>query len=129
MKTYQGSCHCGRTRFEVDADIDHVRACDCSVCIRRGALNHRVVRDRLRLLVPWTHLTLYHWGSKTAKDWYCPVGGIWPGRRPSDTTPQELGEGVEQFRGWAVNVRCLEDLDMETVPVRKSHGSRIEHDS
>ena len=127
MKTYQGSCHCGRIRFEVDADIDHVRACDCSVCIRRGALNYRVARDRLRLLVPWAHLTLYQWGSKTAKDYFCPVCGILPFRRPSDPTSQELREGVEPFDGWAVNVRCLEGLELETIPVKKIHGSRIEH--
>lgn len=129
MKTYQGACHCGRIRFEVDADIDHVRACDCSVCIRRGALNHRVARDRLRLLVPRTHLTLYQSGSKTAKDYFRPVCGILPFRRPSDPTSQELREGGEPFDGWAVNVRCLEGLDLETIPVRKIHGSRIEHDS
>ena len=129
METYQGSCHCGRIRFEVDADIDHVRACDCSVCIRRGALNHRVVRDRLCLLVPWTHFTLYQWGSKTANDYFCPVCGILPFRRPSDPTSQELREGVEPFDGWAVNVRCLEGLNLDTIPVRKIHGSRIEHDA
>ena len=29
-QTYQGSCHCGTVRFEVEADLDHVRVCDCS---------------------------------------------------------------------------------------------------
>ena len=126
MKTYQGSCHCGRIRFEVDADIDHVRSCDCSVCRRRGALNHRVAKESLRLLVPWSDLTLYQWGSRTAKDYFCPVCGILPFRRPSDPTAQELREGVEPFDGWAVNVRCLEDLDLDAIPVKKIHGSRIE---
>jgi len=35
MTTYVGSCHCGRVRFEVVAEIDHVRSCDCSVCSKR----------------------------------------------------------------------------------------------
>jgi hypothetical protein len=26
-RTYQGSCHCGRIKFEVEADLDHVRIC------------------------------------------------------------------------------------------------------
>jgi hypothetical protein len=127
MTTYRGSCHCGRVRFEVDAEIDHVRVCDCSVCHRRGALNFRVPKQALRLLSPWEDLSLYQWGTKTAKDYFCPVCGILPFRRPSDPTPHELTEGVVPFDGWAVNVRCLEGVDGESLPTKKIHGRRIRH--
>jgi hypothetical protein len=126
-KTYGGRCHCGRVRFEVDADLDHVRACDCSICVRRGALNHRVPKDRLRLLTSWNDLTRYQWGTRTACDYFCPTCGILPFRRPSDPTQQELRDGVEPFDGWAVNVRCLDGVDIEAIPVRRIHGSRIVH--
>jgi hypothetical protein len=126
--TYRGSCHCGRVRFEVDADIDHVRACDCSVCRRRGALNHRVSKHQLRLLTPWQDLTLYQWGSRTAQDYFCPTCGILPFRRPSAPTPRERRDGVEPFDGWAINVRCLDGVDLDALPVREIHGSRIRHD-
>jgi len=125
MPTHVGSCHCGRVRFEADAEIDHVRSCDCSVCAKRGALTFRVSRDDLRLLTPWDDLSLYQWGSRTAKDYFCKTCGILPFRRPSDPTPQELREGVEPFDGWAINVRCLEGVDWSQLPVRKIHGSRI----
>jgi hypothetical protein len=128
MFTYRGSCHCGRVRFEVRAEIDHVRECDCSICHRRGALTFRVPTDALMLLTPWEELSLYEWGSKTAKDFFCPTCGILPFRRPSDPTPQELRDGVERFDGWAVNVRCLEGIDTESLPVRKIRGSQIRHD-
>jgi hypothetical protein len=129
MKTYRGSCHCGRVRFEVDADIDHVRVCDCSICRRRGALNHRVPKANLRLLTPWDDLVLYQWGSRTAKDYFCPTCGILPFRRPSDPTRAELAEGVQPFDGWTINVRCLEEVDLDSLPVRRIFGSRIVHDS
>ena len=106
MRTHKGSCHCGRIRFEVDADLDHVRSCDCTVCRRRGALIHRVEKDKLRLLVPWESMTLYQWRSRTARDYFCPKCGILPFRRPADPTPQELLDGVQPFDGWGVNVRC-----------------------
>ena len=125
MPTYKGSCHCGRVRFEVDAAIDHVRVCDCSICYRRGALNFRVPRDALRLLTPWEDLTLYEWGTKTAKDYFCPVCGILPFRRPGDPAPHELQEGVRPFEGWAVNVRCLEGLDVESLPVSRFDGKSL----
>ena len=60
-QTYEGACHCGRVRFEVDADIDHVRVCDCSVCYKRGALNFRVHQDDFRPLTPLDEMTLYQW--------------------------------------------------------------------
>ena len=129
MRTYRGSCHCGRVRFEIDAAIDHVRVCDCSICRRRGALNHRVPKENIRLLTSWSDLVLYQWGSRTAKDYFCPACGILPFRRPSDPTPQEVREGVPPFDGWAINVRCLEDVDLDSIPIKKIFGSRIKHES
>jgi hypothetical protein len=125
MTLYSGSCHCGVVRFEIDAEIDHVRSCDCSVCSKRGALTFRVPKEKLRLLTPWTGLSLYQWGSRTAKDYFCLVCGILTFRRPSDPTPQELRDGVQPFDGWAVNVRCLRDVDLAAMPVRRIYGSRI----
>lgn len=123
--TYQGSCHCGKVRFEIAAHIDHLRSCDCSVCKKRGALNFRVTREALNLLTPWQDLALYQWGSKTAKDYFCPACGILPFRRPSDPTQQELLNGVEPFDGWAINVRCIEGFDLDSVPIRQIRGSEI----
>jgi hypothetical protein len=96
-QTYNGSCHCGKVQFEVDADFDHVRICDCSICRRRGALIHRVEEKCFRLLTPIEELSLYQWHTKTAKDYFCPSCGILPFRRPR-TAPNL----------WGINVRCLE---------------------
>ena len=57
IQTYQGSRHCGRIRFEVDANLDHVRVCDCSICTKTGALIHRVDEDRFRLHTPIEELS------------------------------------------------------------------------
>lgn len=129
MTTYKGSCHCGRIRFEVHAEIDHVRACDCSICRRRGALTFRVPKDALRLRTPLDNLSLYEWGSRTAKDYFCPTCGILPFRHPSDPTAQERREGLQSFDGWAVNVRCLEGVDLESILIKRIHGSKIRHDA
>ena len=99
-QTYRGSCHCGRVRFEIDTDLDHVRVCDCSMCRRRGALNHRVKPEDFRLLTPLEELAVYTFHTHTAKDYFCPVCGIQPFRRPR--TAPEL---------WTVNIRCIENID------------------
>ncbi len=114
-KTYQGSCHCGKVTFEVDMDLDHVRVCDCSLCRKRGALNHRVEDSDLRILTPLDELTLYQWHTRTAKDYFCPSCGILPFRRPR-TAPEV----------WTVNVRCLDGIELQSIPINYVYGSKLE---
>ena len=124
-KTYVGSCHCGAVQFEIDANIDHVRACDCSICSMRGALIFRVNDEDFRLLTPLESLAVYRWGSHTAADYFCPTCGIMPFRKPSQPTAIEREAGMRPFDGWAVNARCLGGFDPSSVPVRKITGSKI----
>ena len=96
-------------------DLDHVRVCDCTLCRKRGALNHRVAESDIRLLTPLDKLTLYQWHTMTAKDYFCPRCGILPFRRPR--TAPEL---------WTVNVRCLDDVDLDSIPTTRVHGSQLD---
>ena len=81
----------------------------------RGALNHRVADADLRVTTPLEALTLYQWNTKTAKDYFCPICGIEPFRRPR--TAPEL---------WTVNVRCLHDVELDAIPVERVHGSKLD---
>lgn len=126
LKTYTGSCHCRGTRFEVDVDIDHVRVCDCSICRRRGALIHRVPESAVRMLTPLEDLTLYRWHTLTAEDYFCPICGILPFRRPRTRTSSEAEQGMEPFTGWAINVRCLEGVEVDNIPIKRVFGSRLD---
>lgn len=96
-------------------DLDHVRVCDCSLCQKRGALNHRVEEDALRILTPLEELKLYQWHTMTAKDYFCPTCGILPFRRPR-TAPEV----------WTVNVRCVEGVDLDSIPINKVQGSKLD---
>ncbi len=33
---YTGSCHCGKTQYEVEGQLDSVVECNCSMCRRKG---------------------------------------------------------------------------------------------
>ena len=79
-KTYNGSCHCGKVRFEVDMNLDHGRVCDCTVCKKREALNHRVEEKDIQIFTPLDELIQYKWHTMTATDYICPVCGILPFR-------------------------------------------------
>ena len=113
-KTYTGSCHCGDVSFEVDMDLDHVRVCDCTLCRKRGALNFRVEDADMRLLTPLEDMTLYQWHTGVAKDYFCPKCGMLPFRRPR--TAPDL---------WTVNVRCLDGVDLASLPIDYVYGSKL----
>jgi hypothetical protein len=69
-------------------------SCDCSLCRRRAALIRRVEENRLRLLTPLADLALYRWYTRTTEDYFCPVCGILPFRRPRHRTREEIGQGL-----------------------------------
>jgi hypothetical protein len=125
MTNYQGSCHCGAVHFEVEAEIDHVRECDCSICRRRGSLNFRVSREALRVLTGTDELSIYRWGSMTGEDYFCRTCGILPFRKPGALTANERADGRVEFDGWAVNVRCLQGVDFDNLPRLRIEGSKL----
>lgn len=129
MTCHTGQCHCGYVRFEVEIEgaIDHKRICNCSICHKRGALIFRVPDAALTVHRPLSDLTLYEWGSRTAKDYFCPRCGILPFRRPSAPTDAERRAGIAPFEGWAINLRCLDEFDPEDLPVRHINGRAIRH--
>lgn len=32
---------------------------------------------------------------------------------------------MEPLPGWSVNVRCLDEVDLESVPIRRIYGSKL----
>jgi hypothetical protein len=88
-------------------------------------LNFRVDEADFRFHTPVEELSLYQWGSFTAKDYFCPICGIMPFRKPSHPTAVEISNGVKPFTGWAVNIRCLDDIDIASLPQQVICGSKI----
>ncbi|HEY8520196.1 MAG TPA: GFA family protein [Gammaproteobacteria bacterium] len=113
---YRGSCHCGKVAFEVEGEIDSGLACNCSMCARKGSLLWFVPREALRLLTPEDNLATYTFNKHVIKHRFCPTCGIHP-----------FGEGIDP-RGRAtaaINLRCLEGLDLDSVPVRHFDGRAL----
>jgi hypothetical protein len=114
-QTYQGACHCRRVTFEVQAKLDHVVDCNCSLCRRRGALWHGASESDLRILTGETDLVLYQFNTMTAKHYFCSHCGIHPFIRP------RLDPGR-----WAFNVRCIDGIDLPSIEVRAFDGEHWE---
>lgn len=113
MSTYRGSCHCGRVAFEVEGQPDSALACNCSICSRKGSLLWFVPRAQFRLLTPEDAASSYTFNRHLIKHRFCPVCGMHP-----------YGEGTDpQGRAIAaINLRCLENFDLDSVPVHHYDG-------
>ena len=111
MPTYHGSCHCGAVRFTVEGDIPEAYTCDCSLCSKKNALMANVHESRLRITAGEDRLGLYQWNARIAKHYFCLSCGIYPFHRKR-SMPDHYG----------VNLKCLDDLDWATIPVRAAEG-------
>ena len=85
----------------------------------------RVSPGAFRLLTPLEATHVYRWGSGTAEDYICRTCGILPFRKPSRPTDEEAIAGVARFEGWSINVRCLDGIDLEALPVVRIAGSKL----
>jgi len=111
--SYRGSCHCGQIAFEVEGDLKGATACNCSICSRKGALMWFMPRAQLRLLTPEAAMATYTFNKHVIQHHFCPTCGIHP-----------FGEGVDPKgnRMAAVNIRCLEGIDLDAVPLTHYDG-------
>ena len=97
---YRGSCHCGAVRFEIESEVNRASECNCSICSKKGALHHRVPPERFRLLAGEEALSLYQFGTRTARHWFCRHCGMHPFSNPR-LAPEQ----------YSINIRCLDDFD------------------
>lgn len=114
IKTFRGSCHCQGIQFEIDTDFPELTTCDCSICRRKNALMVKVHETNLRLLSGESLLQEYQFHTHTAKHYFCKICGIYPFHRKR-VTPDNFG----------VNVFCLENVDLDGIPVRATDGTNM----
>ena len=113
---YSGSCHCRAVAFEVEGEIKGAMACNCSMCQRKGSLLWFVPREKLRLLTPENAASTYMFNKHVIKHRFCATCGIHP-----------YGEGTDPKGNAtaAVNIRCLEGIDLEAIPTRHYNGRAL----
>src|SRR5215212_5869546 len=109
-KTYHGSCHCGDIAFDVEGDLTGAMACNCSICSRKGSLLWFVPRDKLRLSPTSKNVGTYTFNKHVIKHHFCQKCGMNPYAEATDPKGNAMA---------AINIRCLEDIDLKSVPVKE----------
>jgi hypothetical protein len=101
-KTYKGSCHCGKVRFEADLDLGAGTVkCNCSICTKQRAWLAAVSPTDVRLLVGETELADYQFGPRRIHHRFCRTCGVRPFGHAS------IGNAVF----YAINLAALDDVD------------------
>lgn len=114
--TYRGSCHCGRVAFEVDGTVDLALSCNCSICQRKGSLLWFMPRDRLTLLSPDEAASSYEFNKHLIRHRFCPRCGIHPYAEGTDPKGNAMA---------AINVRCVEGIDLAALAVKHFDGRSL----
>jgi len=110
---YKGGCHCGQVRFEVELNLDQVIACNCSICSRKGHLLAFAPEENFVLESGENALSDYQFGKKKIHHLFCSTCGI--GSFGNGTGPD--GKKMK-----AINVRCLDNVNFEEIPVQHVDG-------
>jgi hypothetical protein len=112
-KTYSGGCQCGNVRYEVQLDLSGVIACNCSRCRRLGSLLAFAPEESFTLLKGEDAMTDYTFNKHAIHHLFCTTCGIQSFSRGTAPDGRKMA---------AINVRCLDDVDVDTLPVQKVDG-------
>jgi len=113
---YQGSCHCGKVAFEVEGEIKGAVACNCSICQKKGSLLWFVPRAEMHLTTPEEAASTYTFNKHVIKHRFCATCGIHPYGEGTDPKGNAMA---------AINIRCLDGVDLDAIPVHQHDGRSI----
>lgn len=110
---YRGSCHCGKIAYEAEGEIGEVISCNCSMCQRKGSLLWFVPAAHFRLLTDPKDMGTYLFNKHVIKHHFCPNCGTAPFSEGKDRSGAPMA---------AVNVRCIEGIEIDTLKVKHFNG-------
>jgi hypothetical protein len=116
QKTYDGACHCGNVRYKVTTDLAQVISCNCSMCGMAGTLLTFAAPDQFQLLAGENAVTDYQFNKKVIHHLFCSTCGI---------KSYGWGTGPDGKKMFAVNVRCLQNVDPSTLTPMQVDGKNF----
>ena len=106
--SHSGGCHCGKIAYRVEAEIDQVIDCNCSMCRKRGGLLWFVPRDALHLTGEAQASATYTFNTHKIQHHFCTNCGV---------AAYSEGQNPDGSAVACINVRCLDDVDLATLKI------------
>ncbi len=115
-KAHNGGCHCGRVRYEVKTALETVISCNCSICQKSGAWLTFVPAQDFTLISGEAELADYQFNKKVIHHLFCSNCGVRSYGR---------GMGPDGREMVAINVRCLDDIDLSSITPMPFDGKSL----
>jgi|TARA_B110000858_G_C17512016_1_gene340868 hypothetical protein len=111
---HKGTCHCKSVEFEIVSDLDIIKQCNCSICIRKNAKMAIIPIINFKLLKGKEFLTIYQFNKNIAKHFFCKKCGIYThhNTRSDDT---KMG----------VNIGCVDEIDFYLLDTVLANGKKL----
>jgi hypothetical protein len=108
----EASCHCGAVRLEIEAALDMVTDCACSICRKLGMLWAYYAPRQVRIVPPSGATFIYKRGEKKLEFHTCKTCGCTTHWAAVDKTIDRMG----------VNARLMAPDVLAAAQVRKISG-------
>ena len=117
LKTYEGSCHCGAVRSEVQLDLTQSSyRCNCSICRRNRFWPAVAKPEGFRLMAGREMLTEYLFNTKKNQHFFCKKCGV---------RPFGVGNETPMGKMYGLNIGCLEGVteeELSKIPITYVDG-------
>jgi hypothetical protein len=110
----EASCHCGAVKLQVPTAPEEVVSCNCSLCSRSAWLGAYYNPAVVNLITPRESIDTYIWGDRTIQICRCKTCGF--------TTHWESIDPQQTDR-MGINARMMNDIDLDSIPVRYFDGA------
>lgn len=113
---HTGGCHCGKVKYEVEMNLENAISCNCSICMKRGSLLDFVPVSNFKLLSGESDLQDYLFNKHVIHHNFCKTCGI---------LSFAVGSAPDGTKMVAINVRCLDGVDLSKIKVKEYDGKSI----
>lgn len=113
MAKHTGGCQCGAVRYEAEADLEGLIACNCSRCGRAGFVLKFIPESDFTLLAGEGEQTEFLFNTHKIHHQFCKTCGVESFAR---------GEGPNGAKMVALNVRCFDDVNVHDLKPKLFDG-------